>query len=252
MGNIKIPFGWHKREAKWKDPGSVLSGLACGCYCHACGEPLQAVHPRRRWRSKWVVKYFRHAVKTSCDGGLESLVHILAKTLFKGHSSVFLPNDSEFFYDTCEVETPREGKRPDIYLINSRTGEHLVVEIFYSHRTEESTLAVFREKDLRVMEIDISSIRKAIPSTEAFERMVLKDAPRKILVFPQAVAAPAPAYKWESSNSAVPASWAQRMLDWWEENLPVVVLLVVGVFVGYRLFSFLWSKPMVVRRRRRR
>jgi len=163
----------------------VPSGLACGCYCHECKQPLQAVYPRRLWRTKWVEKFFRHAKGTICKGGLESLAHKMAKEMLERHSSVFLPDSSEFVYDSCEVETPLEGKRPDIYLINSRTGERLVIEIFYSHRIEENTLAAFREKGKRVMQIDISSMRKSFPSIEAFERMVLKEAPRKFLWVPE-------------------------------------------------------------------
>lgn len=254
MGSIKIPFGWHAAERKWKDPGSVPSGLACGCYCHKCKELLQAVHPRRLWRAKWVEKFFRHAKGTICKGALESLAHKMAKELLERHSSVFLPDSSEFFYDSCEVEAPLEGKRADVYLINSRTGERLVIEIFYNHRMEENTLAAFREKGIRVMQIDISSTRTTFTSMEDFERMVLKEAPREFLWVPEVEVAVAsvPLYNWELANSPAPVTWAQRILDWWEENWLLVVLLIVGLFVGYRVYRLFSPKTVIARRGRRR
>jgi len=262
MGNIKIPFGWHTAEGKWKDPGSVPRGLACGCYCHDCKEPLQAVHPRRLWRANWIEKYFRHSKGTICKGALESLLHRLAKEVLERDCSVFLPDGAEFFYDTCKVETSLEGKRPDIYLINSRTGERMVVEIFYSHRMDESTLAAFREKELRVMEIDISSMRTVFPSMEVFEWMVLKGAPRKFLWVPEVavvmepvystvpVYSEAPVYSTTPNYAAEPTTWLERVMDWWRENWLWVLMAVM--IIGILLYRVSRSKPVVAQRGKRR
>jgi hypothetical protein len=229
MGITKIPFGWHEQEGKWKEPGAVPRGLACGCVCHECKQPLQTVHP------KLIQKYFRHDKGGDCEGALESLAHKLGKDVLATHSAVFISKNEQFLYDKCEVETRRNGKQPDIYLINSVTGKCMVVEIFYSHRMEESTLKSFQDNGNQVLEIDISATRKVFPSLIEFERLILKEAPRKFLSLSEPVDFPQPI------SSREPIANLQGVGRWWAENWPLIVLAVV--LLAYWLYHVFRPKP---------
>ena len=206
MNFIKIPFGWHLREGKWKEPGAVPRGLACGCICLECGQPLQAVH------SKQIQKYFRHNKSGDCTGALESLAHKLGKDVLLSNSAVFVSKNEQFFYDKCEVEIRMNGKRPDIHLINSVTGKCMVIEIFYSHRMEENTLKTFHDNGKQVLEIDISATRKVFPTLVEFERLILKEAPRKSLSLYKPENSIQPIYLKETIFGP------QGAFRWWAEN----------------------------------
>ena len=236
MGTIKIPFGWYEREGKWKEPEAVPPGLACGCICHECGKPLQAVHPKR----KRIQKYFRHDKGGDCKGALESLAHKLGKAVLAAHSAVFVSEHEQFFYDRCEVESHRDGKQPDIYLINSATGECMIVEIFYSHRMEESTLRAFQDNGKKVLEIDVSATRKIFPSLIEFERLILKEAPRKFLSLSEPVHLQQPIYSRE------PITRLQGASQWWAENWPWIVF--AAALLAYWLYRK--SRLMQVVKRR--
>lgn len=234
MGIIKIPFGWHILEGKWKEPGAVPRGLACGCVCHECGQSLQSVHSKR------IQKYFRHNKSGDCTGALESLAHKMGKDVLLSNSAVFVSKNEQFFYDKCEVETPIKGKRPDIHLINSVTGECRVVEIFYSHRIEDNTLKTFLDNGKQVLEIDISATRKAFPTLVEFERLILKEAPRKFLSLAEPVDSPQLIY------SRGPVTRLQGAFQWLAENWPWVVFTVALLI--YWLYRISRPKPVLKRR----
>jgi len=180
MSKLKIPFGWHMEEKIYKDARleSVMNGDQCGCICDGCGKQLQAVQGEKRG------DYFRHKSLSECKGGLESLMHKMAKQIIKENQSIYIDHATQFDYDQCEIEVPRYSKQPDIYVSNSSTTKSMIVEIFYSHRIEDSTLKCYWSNNERVLEVDISCTGKRIYQYEELTELILKKAPREILDAP--------------------------------------------------------------------
>ena len=233
MADIKIPFGWHLTQGRFTDPASVPKGLDCGCVCHKCRKTLQAVHPRKGRR-----KYFRHDKRSGCTGGQESMWHGLAEQILKENDWVKLPEGGIFHYGNPEVEIRRHGKQPDIYLTNSETGKTLIVEILFSHETDNSTLQVYQRHGEQVMEIDISAVAKMLPFEDEFKQFVLSDAPRQYLV-PSPEQAPdfiaeesIPALAPPINRYSAPGpSMLRQFWEWFKENwatIFIVILVLLG------------------------
>lgn len=84
MDDHRIPFGL---DAAGK-PVSIVEakrGLACGCFCAACGGELVANQGEIK------VWYFSHKSKAECFGALESALHIAVKTLIENRKSLRIP-----------------------------------------------------------------------------------------------------------------------------------------------------------------
>lgn len=174
---LQIPYGWHPDRQIFLDAYMAEQGKRCGCVCHACKKPL--------WCAKGdsIGPYFRHASLSDCDGGLESLMHELAKIILLRHNALSLPDGQVFSYTECTVEhRTRYDVRPDIYLVEESTINTLVVEILYSHKTALSTLRKYWEHGERVVQIDISSTKDSKPALAELTQLVLRTAPRVMLV----------------------------------------------------------------------
>ena len=65
----------------------VERGLACGCYCPACNAPLVAKKGERRLK-RW---HFAHASGSSCEGALESSIHIAVKEVILRERRMLIP-----------------------------------------------------------------------------------------------------------------------------------------------------------------
>lgn len=227
MTILKIPFGKHKKTGIFYDAGSVPNGLKCDCICIECGTALEAVQPKLPNRQS----YFRHASKLNCKGGLESLFHLVAKQILK-ESNVLNASKGEIFsYSQCDIETPRHGKRPDAYISNGSYS--LVVEIFFWHRINQSTLDTYLNNGEQVLEIDISGQRKRIFDYEELKQLILHSAPR------EAYSPEKPQVYQKESDGCL----------WWLFPLLVVVGFILWFFRRKTRFKPRWSYP---RRRGRR
>ena len=171
---LKIPFGKHKETGRFYDAGSVQNGLKCNCICKECEGALEAVHPKLPNRQN----YFRHAINSNCKGGLETVFHLVAKQILKENISLHLTEGNYFSYNYCDIETTRHGKRPDAFIGNDT--ENLIVEIFFWHQIDQSTLDIYIEKGEKVLEIDISSERRSLFDYEYLKDLILHRAPRKL------------------------------------------------------------------------
>ena len=171
---LKIPFGKHRETGRLYDAGSVPNGRKCNCICDACGDDLEAVHPKSSQRQK----YFRHVTDRSCKGGLESLFHRVAKQILKESSFVQISDKEQFSYNRCDIENEKYDKRPDAYVSNEQ--QSLIVEIFFWHDTKKETLDVYLKNGERVLKIDIRSERKADFNYKRLKELVLYSAPRKL------------------------------------------------------------------------
>ena len=171
---LKIPFGKHKETGRFHDAGSVSNGLKCNCICKECGSALEAVHPKLPNRQN----YFRHANNLNCKGGLETVFHLVAKQIIKENSSLHVTEGNYFIYSYCDIETYRHGKQPDAFIGNET--ETLIVEIFFWHQIEQTTLDIYIEKGERVLEINISGERKGLFDYQYLTDLILHRAPREM------------------------------------------------------------------------
>ncbi|MFP9097926.1 hypothetical protein ACLI09_02630 [Flavobacterium sp. RHBU_24] len=176
---LKIPFGKHKVTGKFYDAGMVPNGKNCNCVCNACGADLQAVHPKLLNRQQ----HFRHSANSNCTGALESLFHIMAKQILKESGSICIESGNSMSYTYCDIETPRHGKRPDAYLSNLESS--LIVEVFFSHRIDDTTLDTYLENGEKVLEIDISTEKRRLYNYEHLKELVLIKATRKLFLHPR-------------------------------------------------------------------
>jgi hypothetical protein len=203
---LKIPFGKHKETGHFYDAGAVPNGLKCDCLCNECGTSLEAVHPKLPNRQN----YFRHASNSNCKGGLESLFHLVAKQILKESKQLQVSVDEVFSYDKCEIETSKHGKQPDAYVSNNKGS--LIVEIFFWHRIDRTTLDTYLKSEERVLEIDISGERKKVFNYDHLKDLILWSAPREI----------------HKNQQKLPISRNSNGSPWW--------MLLFLLFSGFLLF----------------
>ena len=181
---MKNPYGIKNGELVTVE--SVEKGLACGCICPACSEPLEA--------HKGNIKnhYFKHYNGSDCGYGLESAAHVFAKECIEKKKILLLPSlkaapnweelkylDNQYldqrpfdhsvmFKDVVKpwyklkldsvVLEKRIGRIvPDV--IVTAKGKELLVEIKVTHGIDEEKHKYIAENGLSVIEYDFSSMR---------------------------------------------------------------------------------------------
>ena len=157
-------------EGKLVHVDSVPNGKACGCFCTYCGEPLQAKQGEKRKH------HFSHLSGTECKGGVESMLHLLAKEkiqeAFYNNASFFIefayasfcnqekcifqpPSerccdwitkrfDIKQWYDTCEQEISYDNirRRSDLKFYSKQVPERkpVYIEFCVTHASDEAKL----------------------------------------------------------------------------------------------------------------
>ena len=81
---LKNPYGLQNNIVR--TPESVERGLACGCVCPACGEPLVANHG-----TEIKQPYFSHESGRSCEAAYQTALHLLAKEVLATEKKIMLP-----------------------------------------------------------------------------------------------------------------------------------------------------------------
>lgn len=169
-----IPFGEEKNTKRLVDAGSVPNGLRCNCVCVECKKDLEAVHPS----TVRIKKYFRHSVKANCTGSLESLIHKVAKQIIKENSQIKVAEGNYMYYEQCDIEKARHGNQPDAFISN--VTQSMVVEIYCTHKIEKQTLNTYLQNGDKVLEINLSELRKGIIEYDELKKLILYDAPRNL------------------------------------------------------------------------
>lgn len=146
----------------------VQRGLACGCACAECGRPLVA----RKGDSRR--HHFAHHEPTTCGGGPETLLHLLAKEIFAELTTIRVPayglvlerstpsgtpvkrssvisEETVIAIKGSQAEHLEAGVRPDI-ILDSDSGK-LLVEIAVFHRVGRTKLRKLRRRGLPAIEI---------------------------------------------------------------------------------------------------
>lgn len=159
------------RNGKAVHVSDAPRGLACGCACAQCGRPLVA----RKGDSRR--HHFAHRELTDCGGGVESVLHLLAKEIFGELQSVRIPpyrlklrratpmgtvverspvvaNGGVVSIKSSSIEFPEHGMRPDITL-HTEFGA-LLIEVAVSHKVGKPKLRKLRQRGLAAIEIRLT------------------------------------------------------------------------------------------------
>ena len=158
----------------------VQSGLACDCYCPACGEPLIA---RKGLKN---VHHFAHHSDADCASAFETSVHLMAKQIIAQEKRLTTPQltlrerdtDSDGFPTWQEltipeanvrcssVDTEKEVSNLKIDAVGrNHRGAELLIEFFVTHEVPGDKKEKIRVLGKSAIEIDLSDVSYSI--TEA-------------------------------------------------------------------------------------
>lgn len=156
---MNLDFGI--KEGKVIKITDVKSGLACDCYCPACGAKLIAK------KGKVKQHHFAHYRIKECKGYLETTLHLASKEILKNNSQIALPfyniekgvyeNNRVFNYRTCILEKSVKDIIPDAQLIFSDKHK-IFVEIKVTHGIEEEKLSKLKDLNISTLEIDLEKV----------------------------------------------------------------------------------------------
>lgn len=179
------------KDGKLVSINEVERGLACNCICPACKSTLVARKGDVR------IPHFAHDKNNSCATGYQTSLHMLAKQLISEKKMIRIPLiDCEcYFEDSNEFEGYRSEKKvikeekllkdvsvyleqkengiiPDIIV---QFGEHkLYVEIYVTHKVDETKKQIVKQNNISMLEIDLSDVDREI-SEEELSKYLFKD-----------------------------------------------------------------------------
>ncbi len=167
----------------------VQRGIACDCNCPACGGRLVA----RKGDEK--VPHFGHDDGEACGGGPETVLHLLAKEVFRANPAMLLPErlglnkgnivmkpGQEVTTQFLRIEfTDPKKIIPDLYV--RALGYDLFVEVAVTHASDETKIRRLREHGTMAVEIDLSKLPRD-STREQIADAVLRSAPRCWLYHP--------------------------------------------------------------------
>lgn len=133
----------------------VPNGLSCNCVCPKCREILIAKNG-----GKIKEHHFAHQSNADCAGGYETVLHLLAKDILKETKLVpFINLDgivSMEIADTVELEKRINDIVPDVYACVR--GKNIAIEIYVTHKIDDTKYRKIQESGLTTFEIDLSKI----------------------------------------------------------------------------------------------
>lgn len=147
------------KDGKMVYVGDVPRGLACGCLCPKCKQPLEARQGHIRQQ------HFAHqgekAGLVPCHDYYMTAVHMLAEQLIEEKKQVMVPSYKNFlarklFFKEVEREKRNDRKdlQPDIVGIDGND-ERWMIEIRYSHEVDDYKRAKIKELAGNCLEIDV-------------------------------------------------------------------------------------------------
>ncbi|MCA0050632.1 competence protein CoiA [Mesorhizobium sp. B283B1A] len=195
--NARISFGTDRAQLVYglRPDGTlahiseVQRGIACGCDCPACGGRLVA----RKGDEN--VPHFGHHGGDACGGGPETVLHLLAKEVFRADPSLLLPKrlglnkgnvvtkpGQQVTTQFLRIEfTDAKKVIPDLYV--RALGYDLFVEVAVTHASDETKIERLREHGVMAVEIDLSKLPRD-STREQIADAVLRSAPRCWLYHP--------------------------------------------------------------------
>jgi len=140
---------------------SIDEDIDFDCYCIECGEKLI---PKK---GKIYEYHFAHQAYSSCGGGSETLIHILAKKIILENKKIVVNIFPKYFtskkFETIEfqdifLEKKLGNIRPDI--IGVSNGENYIIEIAVTHFCDKEKINKIRELNIKCIEIDLSFFKE--------------------------------------------------------------------------------------------
>lgn len=136
----------------------VARGKACGCHCPYCKKPLSARQGEFRQH------HFAHVVNRKCEGAYETMLHILAKTVFLEDGRIMLPSSATAGFPTglVKLHNIRTEKWDEQYRIKPDaegimgSGERLLIEFLVSHKVIGKKRQTIIDNHLKCVEIDLN------------------------------------------------------------------------------------------------
>ena len=133
----------------------VENGLACNCICPCCKSKMEA-------KNGGDIKehHFAHFESKECEGYRETLLHIWSKEIIKEKMEFTVPMyksllGQKIIFNSVEIEKKTEiGLQPDIIGFTDG-GLELWIEIFVSHKCEESKISLIKENNINCIEVKI-------------------------------------------------------------------------------------------------
>ena len=186
---VEIPYGL-TAGGRLLHISHAERGLACGCVCAQCGQPLIA---KQGDVLSW---HFAHQSDAACHGAVETALHRAAKQVIADARLVRLPEirapsgqidrraEEIPLEDVRQEPTHLAGVRPDLAARLPDGGE-LLIEIYVTHAIDADKHAKLTTLRLLSLEIDISSVRPA--THEQLVNLVLRAAPRAWAFHPRIV-----------------------------------------------------------------
>ncbi|MBQ8050742.1 MAG: hypothetical protein IJ197_04115 [Bacteroidaceae bacterium] len=155
---VRIPYALKDGRIVYID--DVERGLACGCTCPKCGQPLKARKGEVR------EKHFAHHGDVECKGAYEETKHRLAIQILQDEKRVMAPpyenvalQEQLIFSDVdVEVRNMAEGIIPDV-VGTCNDGTKICIEVRCTHAVDEEKLSKIRALGLHCLEIDIRKHR---------------------------------------------------------------------------------------------
>ena len=179
-------------------PADVESGLACSCTCPGCGTALIAKQGKIAW-------HFAHHNAVAALSCVESAIHAAAKQILLDAKELRVPEKwiavsgqtksgdthtirktikaaRKIRFDFCQEEVWEINLRPDV--VGYRGTRRLLVEMFFTHRVDQTKLQKLAELGQPSIEIDLSHL-PSDTDFEAIRQCVLFDTTQKEwLVYP--------------------------------------------------------------------
>jgi hypothetical protein len=179
-----------KADGKIAHVSEVVSGLACGCCCPACGMAVIAK------KGQELTHHFSHEAQSSCRGAAETALHRLAKEIVEEALRLWLPEvkaacgkETHILHKAGEVRFTRAQSEahhlsdiiPDLFV--ERGERRLLVEICVTHACDEAKVAELRAKGIATVEIDLSGVPRDASRSDV-KSAVLRAAPRDWVYHP--------------------------------------------------------------------
>lgn len=168
---------------------TVANGVACGCHCPECGEPVIAV------QGDVLAHHFRHTSESACGSGYETMAHILAKQIIAEEKQLRLPaltvklpeGDHLFVEDqiadleSVDIEPWRKGIRPDAVAKWDNT--EIGIEVYVTNLCDPLKVKGYSDRKLAAIEIDLSGFAEGL-EPKPFRDAVIFGARRRWLFHP--------------------------------------------------------------------
>lgn len=192
------PFGGPRQELVYGRTGDgvlvhiseVASGLVCACACPACERRLVA-----RKGARTAHHFAHYGAGEGCGRAVETNAHIWAKQVLERTKKILLPAiEAEeagrrivtrpagmFQFEDVRLEKRFGDIVPDVIV---RAGSReLLVEVFVTHRSDDTKIKKIRASAVSAMEVDLSALRTSQDRNEVAAAL-LRAAPRVWLYNP--------------------------------------------------------------------